>query len=205
MIKESGFGDTQAEIRYRFARENMKRPEFFSYLEVDFPFQRNRTIIGTQTWAYKFGVGPSKGFSFGTLTARVAGEYDEADKQVVFGEYALEYLKRFSPKFRFYTGMEGDQDEVEWIVEAQYWLSPDIHLKLNSAGVTKAPDFAPEIGIMFSFHRPFPGSKRLSRRPSRSRLARGWALIDLLQSPILVCDKSASLRSTHDRATLHRA
>ena len=151
-IKESGFGDTQAEIRYRFARETVKRPELFSYLEVDFPFQRKRLIIGTQTWAYKFGVGAIKGFSFGTLTARVAGEYDEADKQVVFGEYALEYLKRLSPKFRFYTGMEGDQDEVEWIVEGQYWLAQYVHLKLNTAlGVTsKAPDFAPEIGIMFS-------------------------------------------------------
>jgi hypothetical protein len=152
-IKESGFGDTQAEIRYRFARENLKRPELFSYLEVDFPFQRNRLIIGTQTWAYKFGVGAIKGFSFGTLTARIAGEYDESDKQVVFGEYAVEYLKRLSPKFRFYTGMEGDQDEVEWIVEGQYWLAPRVHLKLNSAfGVTsKAPDFAPEIGLMFHF------------------------------------------------------
>lgn len=163
-IKESGFGDTQAEIRYRFAHENLKRPELFSYLEVDFPFQRNRLIIGTQTWAYKFGVGAIKGFSFGTLTARVAGEYDEADKQVVFGEYALEYLKRFSPSLRFYTGMEGDQDEVEWIVEAQYWLTRNIHLKLNtSLGVTsKAPDFAPEVGIMFSFRPPvlYPASRR---------------------------------------------
>ena len=152
-LKESGFGDTQAEIRYRFAHETVKRPELFSYLEVDFPFQRGRRIIGTQTWAYKFGAGAIKGFSFGTLTARVAGQYDEADKQVVFGEYALEYLKRFSPKFRFYTGMEGDQDEVEWIVEGQYWLARRVHLKLNSAfGVTsKAPDFAPEIGIMFRF------------------------------------------------------
>jgi len=152
-IKESGFGDTQAEIRYRFAHENLKRPELFSYLEVDFPFQRNRLIIGTQTWAYKFGVGAIKGFSFGTLTARVAGEYDEADKQVVFGEYALEYLKRLSPSLRVYTGLEGDQDEVEWIAEAQYWLTRNIHLKLNTAlGVTsKAPDFAPEVGIMFSF------------------------------------------------------
>ena len=95
----------------------------------------------------------SRDFPFGTLTARIAGEYDEADKQVIFGEYALEYLKRFSPKFRFYTGLEGDQDEVEYIVEGQYWLNQHVHLKLNTAlGVTaKAPDFAPEIGIGFSF------------------------------------------------------
>ena len=46
-LKESGFGDTQAEIRYRFAHETLTRPELFSYLEVDFPFQRNRRIIGT--------------------------------------------------------------------------------------------------------------------------------------------------------------
>jgi len=152
-LKESGFGDTQAEIRYRFAHETGARPELFSYLEVDFPFQRDRRIIGTQTWAYKFGAGAIKGFSFGTLTARIAGEYDEADEQVVFGEYALEYLRRLSPKFRFYTGMEGDQDEIEWIVEGQYWLGQRVHLKLNSAfGVTsKAPDFAPEIGVMFHF------------------------------------------------------
>jgi len=152
-LNESGFGDTQAEIRYRFAHETGTRPELFSYLEVDFPFQRHRRIIGTQTWAYKFGAGAIKGFSFGTLTARVAGEYDEADKRVVFGEYALEYLKRLSPRFRFYTGVEGDQDEVEWIVEGQYWLGQRVQLKLNSAfGVTsKAPDFAPEIGVMLHF------------------------------------------------------
>jgi hypothetical protein len=151
-LKESGFGDTQAEVRWRMAHETRQRPEFFSYLEVDFPFQRNRRIIGTQTWAYKLGTGAVKGFSFGTITARVAGEYDEADKQVVFGEYALEYLKRLSPTFRVYTGIEGDQDEVEWIAEAQYWIARRVHLKLNTSfGITsKAPDFAPEIGIMFS-------------------------------------------------------
>jgi hypothetical protein len=54
---------------------------------------------------------------------------------------------------RFYTGVEGNQDEVEWIVEGQYRLGRHAHLKLNTAfGLTpKAPDFAPEIGIMFSF------------------------------------------------------
>ena len=153
LLKESGFGDTQAEIRYRFAHETLTRPEVFGYLEVDFPFQRHRRILGTQGWEYKFGAGAIKGFSFGTLTLRVAGELTQEDKRIAFGEYALEYLKRFSPKFRFYTGVEGDQDEVEYIIEGQIWLTRAIHLKLNSAfGLTsKAPDFAPEIGIMFSF------------------------------------------------------
>lgn len=153
VLKESGFGDTQAEIRYRVAHETFTRPEIFSYLEVDFPFQRHRRLLGTQGWEYKFGAGAIKGFSFGTLTLRVAGESTQEDSRIAFGEYALEYLKRFSPKFRFYTGVEGDQDEVEYIIEGQYWLARNIHLKLNSAfGITsKAPDFAPEVGIFFSF------------------------------------------------------
>src|SRR4029079_193558 len=79
-----------------------------------------RLIIGTQGWEYKFGAGAIKGFSFGTMTIRVAGESTQEDHRIAFGEYALEYLKRLSPKLRVYTGIEGDQDEVEWIGEAQY-------------------------------------------------------------------------------------
>lgn len=153
VLRESGFGDTQVEARWRWAHESVSRPEVFSYLEIDFPFQRNRRIIGTRTWAYKLGTGAIKGFSFGTLTLRAAGEYDEAEKKVVFGEYALEYLKRLSANCRVYSGIEGDQDEVELILEAQRRLSAHATLKLNSGfGLTsKAPDFAPEIGVMFRF------------------------------------------------------
>ena len=153
VLRESGFGDTQIEARWRWGRETFSRPEVFSYLEVDFPFQRNRKIIGTQTWAYKLGTGAIKGFSFGTLTLRAAGEYDEAEKKVVFGEYALEYLKRVSTNWRVYSGIEGDQDEVELIIEGQRRLGARATLKLNSGfGLTsKAPDFAPEIGVMFRF------------------------------------------------------
>ena len=153
VLRESGFGDTQVEARWRWAHETFSRPEVFSYLEVDFPFQRNKRIIGTQTWAYKLGTGAVKGFSFGTLTLRAAGEYDEADKKIIFGEYALEYLKRLSRNWRVYSGIEGDQDEVELILEAQRRLGERATLKLNSGfGLTsKAPDFAPEIGVMFRF------------------------------------------------------
>ena len=153
VLRESGFGDTQIEARWRWGRETFSRPEVFSYLEVDFPLQRNRKIIGTQTWAYKLGTGAIKGFSFGTLTLRAAGEYDEAEKKVVFGEYALEYLKRVSTNWRVYSGIEGDQDEVELIIEGQRRLGARATLKLNSGfGLTsKAPDFAPEIGVMFRF------------------------------------------------------
>ena len=153
VLRESGLGDTQVEARWRWARETVSRPEIFSYFEVNFPLQRNRRLIGTQTWAYKLGTGAIKGFSFGTLTIRAAGEYDEADKQIAFGEYALEYLKRISRNWRVYTGIEGTQDEVELIFEVQRRLSAGATLKLNSGfGLTsKAPDFAPEIGVMLRF------------------------------------------------------
>lgn len=69
------------------------------------------------------------------------------------GEYALEYLRRFSPSWRIYLGVEGTGDEVELITEAQWHMSDSIFVKLNNAfGITsKATDWAPEIGIVFSF------------------------------------------------------
>ena len=68
------------------------------------------------------------------------------------GEFAVEYLKRLSDRFRVYAGIEGTQDEVELITEAQVFLTPNVFLKLNNAfGLTsKAPDWAPEIGVMFT-------------------------------------------------------
>ena len=52
-----------------------------------------------------------------------------------------------------FAAVEGSQDEWELITEAQWFLRPNIFLKLNNAvGVTsKATDWAPEIGVMFSF------------------------------------------------------
>ena len=66
----------------------------------------------------------------------------------------MEYLKRLSRTWRFYAAIEGHQtDEVEVIVEGQARLGRHVVLKFNSGfGVTaKAPDVAPEIGLLFSF------------------------------------------------------
>jgi hypothetical protein len=92
-----------------------------------------------------------RGLSWGTNTLRAAAEY--ADGSMGPGEYAAEYLKRVSPMLRLCTGVEGTEDEVEWITEAQIFLRRNVILKLNHAiGLTsKATDWAPEIGIMFSF------------------------------------------------------
>ena len=49
--------------------------------------------------------------------------------------------------------LEGHEDELSTIGEVQYTLSKNAVLKLNSGfGVTKkAPMFAPEIGVLFTF------------------------------------------------------
>ena len=152
-LKESGFGDTQAEIRWRWWKENERRPELWSYFEVVFPFQKDRVLIGTQDWELIQGFGLIRGFRWGTLTARVSASYTAEDKTVIFGEYALEYLKRLSEKWRAVLAVEGEQDEAALIAEAQFQIAPRARFKLNNGfGLTsKAPGVAPEAGIVFSF------------------------------------------------------
>lgn len=151
VLEQSGLGDVEAQLRWRYKRESASRPEFFSYFETVFPFQKKKLLIGTPDWELKFGTGVIRGFSFGTITARVsvanvAGTFEP-------GEYALEYLRRLSPRFRVYAGIEGSEDEVEAIGEAQIFLRPNVMLKINNAfGLTpKAPGWAPEIGVAFFF------------------------------------------------------
>jgi len=154
-IRASGLGDVEGQLRYRWHRERERSPEFFSYLEAVAPLQKNKQLIGTQTWEYKFGSGVVKGFSFGTMTLRAAAEYSSEESKVELGEFALEYVRRISRRLLVYTGVEGTQDEVEWITEAQWKLRPNVTLKLNNAlGITsKATDWAPEVGLVFSIPR----------------------------------------------------
>jgi hypothetical protein len=151
-IQESGIGDVESQLRYRWNKENESVPEFFSYFETVFPLQKNRKIIGTQDWEFKFGSGLIKGFNFGTMTVRVAVDYT-LNGDVDLGEYAIEYLKRISKLFRFYLGIEGSQDETEFILDLQFHITDYAFVRLNSGfGITsKATDYAPEIGILFHF------------------------------------------------------
>jgi hypothetical protein len=152
-VSESGFGDTQAELRWKWTRETAGSPELWSYFEVSFPFQKSRRLIGTSSWEFIQGFGLTKGFAWGTATARVSALYSEEEKTVELGEYAFEYLKRLSNTWRGYLGVEGEQDEVALIAELQWRFSPRATLKLNNGfGLTsKAPDLAPEVGVAFSF------------------------------------------------------
>jgi hypothetical protein len=152
-LKESGLGDVEGQLRWRWNRETESRPEIFSYFEAVLPLQKDKRLIGTQHWEFKLGTGIVRGLSWGTVTLRAAVEYDGEENSIGPGEYAVEYLKRVSPALRLYAGVEGSEDEIEWISEAQVFLRRNVFLKLNNAvGLTsKATDWAPEIGIMFSF------------------------------------------------------
>jgi hypothetical protein len=152
-IEESGIGDVEGQVRYRWFGETEYRPEVFSYFETVFPTQGDRSLIGTPDWEFKLGVGTIKGFYWGTITLRAAVEYDKAEDTTELGEAAIEYLKRINPSWRIFLGIEGAQDEWEGITELQWHFRPGMFLKLNNAfGLSsKAPDWAPEIGVMFSF------------------------------------------------------
>jgi hypothetical protein len=152
-IEERGLGDVEGQLRWRWNRETERRAELFSYFETVLPLQKRRKLIGTQDWEFKLGTGLVRGFAWGTATVRGAVEYDAAEGSVSLGEFAVEYLKRVSRRLRLFAGVEGTQDEIELITEVQWSLAPSVVLKLNNAvGLTsKAADWAPEVGLMFSF------------------------------------------------------
>jgi len=152
-ITESGLGDVEGQIRWRWRQETDRRPELFSYGEVVVPHHADRPLTGTADWELKAGSGVTRGFHWGTLTARAALEYDAASTSPFdLGEYAIEYLKRLSPRWRVYAGIEGTTDELELITEAQLHVSPHVFIRLNSGfGMTsKATDWSPEIGVVIA-------------------------------------------------------
>lgn len=153
-IEESGLGEIESQVRYRWTHETAQRPEFFSFLEVAYPFQKRKVLIGVHDWEGELGFGAIKGFSWGTLSARYSLAYDE--RKIEGGEFALEYLKRLSPRWRTVLALEGEGEDLSLIAEAQLFLSPRVFLKLNSGfGLSeKVPDFAPEVGLMMSFDAP---------------------------------------------------
>jgi hypothetical protein len=154
LIEESGLGDVEGQLRWRWKRENESRPELFSFFEFVFPHNEEKVLIGTPGWELKLGTGLTRGFHWGTLTVRAAIEYDEASSSPFdLGEYAFEYLKRVSPSWRLYVGIEGSSDELSLIAEAQWHVTRNIFVKLNNGlGLTsKATDWSPEVGVVLTF------------------------------------------------------
>ncbi len=153
-IEESGLGDIEGQLRWRWKRETDRRPELFSYAEVVVPHHGDKPLIGTSGVELKFGTGVTRGFDWGTLTARAAIEYSAGStSHFDTGEYAVEYLRRLSPRWRLYAGVEGTQDELSLIGEMQWHVTPRAFVRFNSGvGLTsKATDWTPEVGMVFSF------------------------------------------------------
>jgi len=152
-LKESGLGDTEGQVRYRFLNETETMPEVLGYFEMVLPLQKSKDLIGTQHWEFAPGLNITKGFPIGTFSVKLSLSYTTEEHNIQSGEYALEYVKRFSPDWRTVLAVEGEQDEIAAIGEVQYWIAKNAMLKLNSGfGLTKkAPDIAPEVGIVFSF------------------------------------------------------
>ncbi|MGH9204666.1 MAG: hypothetical protein ACRD2A_25845, partial [Vicinamibacterales bacterium] len=154
VLKESGLGDVEGQIRWRFRRETERRAEMFTYFESVLPLQKNKSLIGTPAWEHKLGFGITRGRSNGTWSFRTGIEWDGEDQKFEVGEYAFEYLRRLSPTWRIFSMIEGNQiDEIELVNEVQWHFHPRAHLKLGTGlGLTpNATDIAPEVGIMFRF------------------------------------------------------
>jgi hypothetical protein len=152
-IKESGFAGAEAQLRWLWRQETVEKMGLYSFFEIEFPFQDTNVLIGATDVEFAVGTGFIRGFSWGTLNGRVSVAFDGEENKVEFGEYALEYLKKVNERWRLVATLEGEDDEVSLIGEAQLTLRPGAVLKLNSGfGVTKkAADFAPEIGVLFTF------------------------------------------------------
>ena len=152
-LEESGLGDLDMQVRWLWNQETAHRPQMFSFFELTPPLQKNKTLIGTGDWEASVGFGVIRGYGWGTITGRVAIAWDGADSKIDLGEYAFEYLKRTSPHWRFVGTLEGETDEVSIIGEVQWSFASFAFLKLNcGVGLTpKAPDIAPEVGILFHF------------------------------------------------------
>jgi len=152
-IHESGLGDIEGQVRWRWNRETATHSEVFSYTEFVVPHHEDKLLIGTPGVEIKFGTGVIRGFEWGTIIARAAIEYASGStSQFDVGEYAVEYVRRLGPHWRVYAGLEGTQDELSAIGELQWHINRHVVIKANTGiGLTsKATDFAPEIGILFS-------------------------------------------------------
>lgn len=152
-IEESGLGDIEGQLRWRWQKENERRPELFGFWELVVPHAKDKGLIGTPGVEMKLGTGVIRGFRFGTLSASFSIAYEGAsDSHFDIGEYQLEYLKRAGRHLRFYVGLEGTQDELSLITEVQVHLGANVFVKLNNGlGLTsRATDWSPEVGILFT-------------------------------------------------------
>ena len=156
-ISESGLSDIEGHVRMRLARENGTRPELFAFLEVQAPSQRNKLIIGDDAWDLKPGIGAVRAFPWGTMSIRTTVEYNRDDTHWDLGESSIEYLRRLSPAWRVYAGIEGGEtggpDEWELNLGVHWSVTRLLTVRVdNGVGISaKANDWSPQIGVLFTW------------------------------------------------------
>jgi len=152
-LEQSGIGDREIQFRWRWRRESEGRPELWSYLDLGFPHNKNKPLIGTVGHEAELGMGVTRGFKWGTLTARASVLYEGgSDTKWATGEYAVEYLKRLSPSWRVFAAVQGAEDEMTFVTEAQWHLNRHVFVRFNQEiGLTRnAADWEPQLGILFT-------------------------------------------------------
>lgn len=154
-LEESGLGDVRTRLNWRWLTESGRRPEVFGYVGIAVPHDAAKRLVGTPDWVGDAGLGVIRGYSWGTVTFRAGVEFDLESASVGdWGEVALEYLRRLSPRVGVYGALvmfEGD--ELSLVTELQWHLNPRVVLKLNNGlGLTEhGIDWAPRVGVLFSF------------------------------------------------------
>lgn len=157
--RQSGLSDLEAQVRARLVRESSGRPEIFGFVELVARSQRGKVLIEEAYWDAKPGIGLVRGFGFGTMTIRIAAEYNHAEHKPDLGEFAVEYLKRVAPSGHLYLAVEGGEggalDEWDVITGIRWRVANSVDFKLDNAlGISsKATDWALQVGLMFRFPR----------------------------------------------------
>lgn len=154
-VQQSGLGDVEGQLTWRWLKETPNQPELFCVGEVVFPHAGEKALVGTSDWEVKIGTGALRGFGFGTVSARIAIEYARASESPWdLGEWGFDYIRQAAPSWRIYAGVEGQAlDELALITEVQRTLNRHVTLKIGT-GIGLLPnttDFAPEVGILFTF------------------------------------------------------
>ena len=152
-LEQSGIGDREVQFRWRWRKETEGRPELWSYLDLGFPHNKNKPLIGTVGQEAELGLGVTRGFTWGTLTARASVLYEGgSDTKFASGEYAVEYLKRLSPSWRVFAAVQGAEDEITVVTEGQWHLNRYVFIRFNQEiGLTRnATGWEPQLGILFT-------------------------------------------------------
>jgi hypothetical protein len=152
-IQESGLTSFETQLRWRWRQETERRPELWGYLDVVYPINRRKLIIGSNGWDVEFGTGVTRGFRWGTVTARASVFYETASTtHFDLGEYGVEYLKRLSPSWKVFLAVQGSGDELSLITEAQWHITRRVFLRFNQEiGLTsRANDWEPQLGVLFT-------------------------------------------------------